>query len=124
MKAKRVQSAECRVQSAKWKHGTVIVPVLAQSSPGTFHFALCTRHFALPILLLFALGANRVEGKRIEGFTEPAQTIAVAAAENGIVQEVRVDLGQSVKKGEILGTLDDDLLKATLKIAELKAEAT
>ena len=112
------------MQSAEWKHGAVIWPVSAQSPPGTFHFALCTRHFALSLFLLVLLGANRVDGKRIEGFTEPAQTIAVAAAENGIVQEVRVELGQAVKKGDILGTLDDDLLKATLNIAQLKADST
>ena len=76
------------------------------------------------MLFLLLLGANRVEPKRIEGFTEPAQTIAVAAAETGIVQEIRVELGQAVKKGEVLGTLDDDLLKATLKIAERKANST
>lgn len=77
------------------------------------------------ILLCLALvGANRIEGKRIEGFTEPSQTIDVAAAENGIVQEVRVELGQAVKKGEVLGTLDDDVLKATLEIAQLKANST
>ncbi len=80
--------------------------------------------FAIPLLLFVLLGANRIEGKRIEGFTEPAQTIAVAAAENGIVQDVRVELGQAVKKGEVLGTLDDDVLKATLEIAQLKANST
>lgn len=76
------------------------------------------------LLLLVLLGANRVEGKRFEGFTEPYQTIDVAAAENGIVQQVRVELGQTLKKGEVLGTLDDDLLKATLEIAQLKANST
>lgn len=124
MRTMRAQSAECKVQSVKWKHGGVTLPVSAQSPPAIFHFSLCTLHFALPILFLVALGANRIEGKRIEGFTEPSQTIDVAAAENGIVQDVRVELGQVVKKGEVLGTLDDDVLKATLEIAQLKANST
>ena len=94
-----------------------------------FHFAFSISHFSFSIaaalIAVFALtGANRVEGKRLEGFTEPYQTIAVASAENGIVQEVRVELGQAVKKGEVLGTLDDDLLKATLEIGQLKANST
>ena len=55
------------------------------------------------LLLLALLGANRIDGKRIEGFTEPYQTIDVAAAENGIVQDVRVELGQAVKKGDEIG---------------------
>jgi RND family efflux transporter MFP subunit len=84
---------------------------------------ICPR-WRFGLVLLVFLGANRIEGKRIEGFTEPYQTIDVAAAENGIVQEVRVELGQTVKKGEVLGTLDDDLLKATLEIAQLKANST
>ena len=88
------------------------------------HFAFSISHFSFFIPLLLLLGANRIDGKRLEGFTEPYQTIAVAAAENGIVQEVRVELGQAVKKGEALGTLDDDLLKATLEIGQLKANST
>lgn len=80
--------------------------------------------FAIPLVLLFLLGANRIEPNRSEGFTEPYQTIDVAAAESGLVQDVRVELGQAVKKAEVLGTLDDDMLKATLEIAQLKANST
>ena len=90
------------------------------------HFAFSFSHFSffIPLVLLILLGANRIDGKRSEGFTEPYQTIDVAAAETGIVQDVRVELGQAVKKGEVLGTLDDDVLKASLEIAQLKANST
>lgn len=92
-------------------------------APQRLSFVIRHSPFVIPAVLLL-LGANRIEGKRIEGFTEPSQTIDVAAAENGIVQDVRVELGQTVKKGDVLGTLDDDVLKATLEIAQLKANST
>ena len=79
---------------------------------------------AIPVLFLFLLGANRIDAKRSEGFTEPYQTIDVAAAESGIVKDVRVELGQTVKKAEVLGTLDEDVLRASLEIAQLKANST
>ena len=90
------------------------------------HFAFSISHFSflIPLLLIALVGANRIDPKRSEGFTEPYQTIDVAAAETGIVQDVRVELGQAVKKGEVLGTLDDDVLKASLEIAQLKANST
>ena len=80
--------------------------------------------FSIPVLFLFFLGANRIDAKRSEGFTEPYQTIDVAAAESGIVKDVRVELGQTVKKAEVLGTLDEDVLRASLEIAQLKANST
>jgi hypothetical protein len=72
---------------------------------------------AIPLLLIALLGANCIDGKRFEGITEPYQTIDVAAAESGIKQEVRVELGQAVKKGKTLGSLVDDVLNASLEIA-------
>ncbi len=89
-----------------------------------FQFPISNYQFPILFLLLFLLGANRIDPKRSEGFTEPYQTIDVAAAESGIVQDVRVELGQTVKKAEVLGTLDDDYLKATLEIAQYKADST
>ncbi len=78
----------------------------------------------LMLAIVFITGANRIERRTLEGFAEPYQTIEIAAAEAGIVQEVRVELGQSVKKGEVLAVLDDEVLKSTLEIAQLKAQST
>ena len=116
MTKRRLKIESCKLQIANW--GKRMCPAFNSK------FAICNLQFAIPFLFLCLLGANRIDGKRLEGFTEPYQTIAVAAAENGIVQEVRVELGQAVKKGEVLGTLDDDLLKATLEIGQLKANST
>lgn len=112
-------------EELKMENGECEAPTAPRTTRAPHRLSFVIRHssFVIPVVLLL-LGANRIEGKRIEGFTEPSQTIDVAAAENGIVQEVRVELGQAVKKGEVLGTLDDDVLKATLEIAQLKANST
>lgn len=83
--------------------------------------ALC---FIVVLTTTLLCGANRVERRTLEGFAEPYHTIDIAAPESGIVQEVRVELGQAVKKGDILAVLDDDVLKASLEIAQLKAKST
>ena len=111
-------------EELKMKNREYEAPAARRTAHAPHCFSFVIRHSSFVILPLLLLGANRVEPKRAEGFTEPYQTIAVAAAENGIVQEVRVELGQAVKKGEVLGTLDDDLLKATLEIGQLKANST
>ena len=120
MKAQAMKNEELRM-----KNGECVAPAAPRITRAPHRLSFVIRHssFVIPAVLLL-LGANRIDGKRIEGFTEPAQTIDVAAAENGIVQDVRVELGQAVKKGEVLGTLDDDVLKATLEIAQLKAHST
>lgn len=80
------------------------------------------------LVLLIAItmisGANRIERRTLEGFAEPYQTIEIAASEAGLVQDVCVELGQVVKKGEVLAVLDEDVLKATLEIAQLKAQSS
>ena len=78
----------------------------------------------LMLALVFITGANRIERRTLEGFAEPYQTIEIAASEAGIVQEVLVELGQAVKKGDVLAVLDDEVLKASLEIAQLKAQST
>jgi RND family efflux transporter MFP subunit len=59
----------------------------------------------------------------IEGFTEPVQTIDVAASELGIIAAMKVTEGQHVKAGELLAELDIDVLQSTLEVAQAKAAA-
>jgi RND family efflux transporter MFP subunit len=59
----------------------------------------------------------------LEGFTEPLQTIDVAASELGIVTRVLVKEGQQVVQGELLAELDNDVLQSTLHIAQARAAA-
>jgi RND family efflux transporter MFP subunit len=60
--------------------------------------------------------------EEFEGFTEPFRVIDVAAAEMGIIDEIEVREGDRVGEGEVLATLDKEVLEVTLQIAaETKA---
>jgi RND family efflux transporter MFP subunit len=60
----------------------------------------------------------------IDGFTEPYQTIDVAAAESGILTDIKVREGDAVRQGQVLATLDHDVLVALLAIAEQSMRST
>lgn len=59
-----------------------------------------------------------------EGFTEPRHDIMVAATEIGRLDAVDVQLGDRVKAGQVIGSLEDDLQASSVKIATLQAEMT
>ena len=58
-----------------------------------------------------------------DGFTEPYRKIDVAAAEMGVVGHLYVREGDHVSKGQVLATLDNDVLTVTRDIAETTAKA-
>jgi RND family efflux transporter MFP subunit len=55
--------------------------------------------------------------EEFEGFTEPFRVIDVAAAEMGIIDEIEVREGDRVGQGDVLATLDKEVLEVTLRIA-------
>jgi RND family efflux transporter MFP subunit len=57
-------------------------------------------------------------------FTEPFETSDVAAADPGIVSEILVREGQSVRAGEILAQLDQRVLAQTLRVAQVRSESS
>ena len=58
----------------------------------------------------------------VEGFTEPYRQVEVAsAAEVGLVTEFAVKEGDRVQPGQLLASLDTELLVATLKVAQRRA---
>lgn len=57
-----------------------------------------------------------------EGFTEPRYSIMVAASEIGRLDSVSVDIGDTVKAGQIIGQLEDSLQASSVRIAQLQAE--
>jgi len=59
-----------------------------------------------------------------DGFTEPYRSIEVAAAETGLVSEVNVREGDTVSQGDVLATLDRDVLLALLAIADQAMHST
>jgi len=69
---------------------------------------------------LFAASAS---GLDVDGFTEPYRSVNVAAAEIGIIAEMKVREGDVVSKGQVLATLDNELQKALLAIAQKNVDA-
>ena len=59
----------------------------------------------------------------ISGFTEPYRSIEVAAGEMGTLAHVDVVEGQTVKSGDILAKLNEDVYEASLGMAKEKLEA-
>lgn len=82
-----------------------------------------------PLLLLGAGGPDdppkirRASLNSIAGITEPDALIAVATAETGILERLHVEENDVVEEGQILATLDDDLFRAQVAIAEQEARA-
>lgn len=88
-------------------------------------------YYLLPLSLLL-LGAGgpdetptirRASQNQIAGFTEPDALIAVATAETGILEKIHVQEDDRVEAGQILASLDDDLFRAQVAIAEQEARA-
>ena len=79
------------------------------------------------ILCLLGIGLLHsptiVAANEVDGFTEPFQTIEVAAVETGTVKSVEVEEGQRVEKGQVLAQLDDEVHRAALAIAETAMSA-
>jgi RND family efflux transporter MFP subunit len=72
-------------------------------------------------LLLFpavlAVTERDCHAEQFDGYTEPYDTVNVAAAETGIVETVVVREGQVVQEGQVLAKLDDKLYLVLLAIA-------
>lgn len=58
----------------------------------------------------------------VPGYTEPYKTITVSAAESGVIKELPVEEGTSVKQGQVLARLDVVQLDAELEIAKIQAD--
>lgn len=59
----------------------------------------------------------------ITAFTEPYRDIDVAASEMGTLQRIEVREGETVVANQVLAVLDDQVLRATLRVAEAQAAA-
>ena len=72
--------------------------------PTTFNF----------VAMMFAITVfgNRILAEQVEGFTQPYRTINVAAVEVGIITAIDVREGDVVSRGQILATLDQEVLEA------------
>lgn len=80
-----------------------------------------TRRYLNLRLLLFvaAIGIPvSTVASEISAFTEPYRDIELAASESGTIAAIHVKEGDRVTAGESLATLDDQVLQASLKMAE------
>ena len=65
---------------------------------------------------------NRSTGRMLPGIAEPAQLVAMAAPLTGVLAELHVREGASVKQGEVLAVMDDRVAQAAVRAAALAAE--
>jgi RND family efflux transporter MFP subunit len=75
------------------------------------------------IAALVAVTGNPLRAIDVDGFTEPYRTINVSAAEQGIITSLLVKEGDAVHKGELLATLDVDVLEAAKEVAKAGKES-
>lgn len=96
-----------------WPGRCMTVP---KSSP---RFAL-----RLGALAICSAGAGGAGAETFESFTEPSRRIDVAPAETGVIAEVGVREGEAVRKGQVVASLDKEVLLIAKEVAQATAEAT
>ena len=88
-----------------------------------FELSSPRRGIAYLAAVVLATAAWPIEAAEIEGFTEPYRDIDVAAAEMGRVICLEVREGDRVVVGQVVARLDDDVINATLDIAQAGMES-
>lgn len=65
------------------------------------------------------------EALPINGFLQPARRVTLTAKLSGVLKDVHVDVGDTVRKGEIVASFDDEALKLSLesRVARMQAKA-
>ena len=79
----------------------------------------------LPALLVTTLIApvTATIADEVEGFTEPYRQVELAAADTGLIDTIYAREGQAVSAGELVATLDQQLLEASQRIAQRHVDA-
>ena len=81
-----------------------------------------TKSYPIVLLLISLSVLMTSSSAAVEGFAEPFREVVVSAAsEPGRVTSRTVDEGATVTEGQILATLDTNVLRATLEIAKKRA---
>lgn len=98
--------------------------MIVQQHPEFYQWRVPTWGDILWPLLLgwIALSSVPLLAGEIDGFTEPYRSIRVATSETGIIAELKVREGDAVRQGQLLATLDNDVQRALVSIAQKHAE--
>lgn len=81
------------------------------------------RLLTLAALCCIALNSNQCAGQVKTSVTEPFETSKIAAAEQGVIQQIGIREGQRIEAGEILAQLDLGILLESRRLAELRAKS-
>ena len=73
--------------------------------------------FAFFALFIFA-GESFAQYGEVKSFTEPSRSIDLSASEMGTIAQILVKEGDSVEPGDVLASLNNDVLNASKKIAK------
>lgn len=98
-----------------------LAAMLAVVSPPVYSQSL-TEHRSLISIGSTPREAPPSFGLQLPGVAKPETSAILRSVVPGIVQEVHVEEGQAISKGDVLVSLDGRLMRAQLKIAELQAK--
>lgn len=86
--------------------------------------ALLRTWFLGTLVLAISTSSSVACAQTIEAFTEPYQRIAVPASEIGVIESLLVEEGDVVTEKQLLGKLDDSVLRSSLDVAAAAMNAT
>jgi membrane fusion protein, multidrug efflux system len=75
------------------------------------------------IVMVLTMNVKGLHANNVDSFTEPYRTINVSSAEQGVVTKLLVKEGDAVHEGQLLATLDTDVLEAAMEIAKVGKES-
>ena len=77
---------------------------------------------AMLCLTTSSASSQEIGTELIEAFTEPYRVLDLAASEAGILQRVAVKQGDRIAAGDLVASLNTDVLRAQLDIARVRAD--
>lgn len=78
---------------------------------------------AILVFLVWACSRCALADDAVDGFTEPFRKIELAPAEPGVLTTLLAAEGDTVTAGQLLGTLDNDVLQIAVKLAKQVLES-
>ena len=82
-----------------------------------------TTRITVVICAAYVLLCTPLSAEEMESFTEPYKRIAISTGEVGVLAKVLVSEGDRVSNKQILASLDDTVLNASLAVAQAAKDA-